>query len=173
MATAGNGEAHDVFMTGLRNAHAMEKQALSIMKPQIDRIENYPDVAARLRQHVGETEGQVKRLETLLERFGENPSALKDTMMSMAGGMAALGHTPAGDEILKNSFANFAFENYEIAAYNSLITLAQAAGETDAISVLQENLSEEEDMADWLEMNLPAVTEQYVTLREAGETAKH
>ena len=31
-----------------------------------------------------------------------------------------MGHTLAGDEILKNSFANFAFENFEIAAYKSL-----------------------------------------------------
>lgn len=35
--------------------------------------------------------------------------------MSMVGSMAAMGHSVAGDEILKNSFANFAFENYEIA----------------------------------------------------------
>ena len=29
--------------------------------------------------------------------------------------MAAIGHTVAPDEIIKNSIANFAFENYEIA----------------------------------------------------------
>jgi len=37
-----------IFVTGLKNAHAMENQALSIMKPQVSRIENYPEVAARL-----------------------------------------------------------------------------------------------------------------------------
>ena len=33
--------SHDLFVTGLANAHAMENQALSIMKPQASRIENY------------------------------------------------------------------------------------------------------------------------------------
>jgi ferritin-like metal-binding protein YciE len=172
MPTAGN-EAREIFITGLRNAHAMEKQALSIMKPQAERIENYPEVLAKLRQHITETEGQVQRLESLLERLGEDHSAIKDTMMSMAGAMAALGHAPAPDEILKNSFANFAFENFEIAAYKSLITLAPVAGVSDAVPVLQQNLAEEEAMATWLETNLASVTQQYVSLREAGETAKH
>jgi len=171
-AAAGN-EARDVFITGLKNAHAMEKQALSMMSPQIDRIENYPDVKERLVQHAKETEGQVQRLERVLEQLGEKPSAVKDTMLSAMGGMAAMGHAPAPDEILKNSFANFAFENYEIAAYNSLIVLAEAAGESAVVAPLQKNLEEEQNMAAWLESNLAGVTEQYVSLRESGEKAKH
>jgi len=35
----------------------------------------------------------------------------------------------AQDEILKNSFANFAFENYEIAAYKSLYAGLCAGGD--------------------------------------------
>jgi ferritin-like metal-binding protein YciE len=168
-----NGEARDVFITGLKNAHAMEKQALAIMGPQLQRIEHYPEVRQQLERHAAETEEQVNRLEGLLTKFGEKPSAIKDTVLSAVGGMAALGHAPAGDEILKNSFANFAFENYEIAAYNSLIILAEAAGQGDAVEPLLQNLAEEQDMASWLESNLATVTEQYIALREAGETAKH
>lgn len=33
---AGTDYARDVFVTGLKNAHAMEKQALSIMQPQVN-----------------------------------------------------------------------------------------------------------------------------------------
>lgn len=166
-------ESHSVFITGLKNAHAMETQALSIMRPQLERIENYPDVAQRLQQHISETEGQLERLEQILDSHGADKSGLKDMAMSMAGGMAALGHTVAGDEILKNSMANYAFEHYEIAAYKSLITVAKAAGGNSAISLLQQNLDEEERMAQWLDQNLDAVTMKYLSLREAGETAKH
>jgi ferritin-like metal-binding protein YciE len=173
MLDKNNGEARHVFITGLKNAHAMEKQALSMMGPQIDRIENYPEIRERLKQHAAETETQVSRLEGLLEQLGENPSGFKDTVLYAVGGMAAAGHAPAADEILKNSFANFAFENYEIAAYNSLIILAEAAGETNAVEPLQQNLAEEQNMASWLESNLASVTEKYVELREAGATAKH
>ena len=45
--------------------------------------------------------------------------------LSISGSMAALGHTVAGNEILKNSFANFVCENFEVAAYKSSITVAE------------------------------------------------
>lgn len=48
--------------------------------------------------------------------------------LSISGSMAALGHTVAGNEILKNSFANFACENFEVAAYKSSITVAELRG---------------------------------------------
>jgi ferritin-like metal-binding protein YciE len=165
-------KAGGVFVQGLKNAHAMETQALSIMRPQVKRIENYPEVKARLEQHIEETEGQIARLEAVLERFGHDKSMLRDTALSLAGTMAALTHSTAPDEILKNSFANYAFENYEIAAYESLITLAQAAGASEAVASLERNLEEERAMADWLSQNLAAVTHRYVGLAEAGETAK-
>ena len=165
-------ETRDIVLTGLRNAHAMENQALAIMKPQVSRIENYPEVARKLEQHIAETEGQIERLERVLDAHGENKSALKDMALSFGGTMAAMGHTVAPDEIVKNSFANFAFENYEIAAYKSLLALADAAGDTEAVGLLQSNLEEEEEMARWLEQNIEAVTLQYASLREQGETAK-
>ncbi|MDP9563384.1 UNVERIFIED_ORG: ferritin-like metal-binding protein YciE [Rhizobium nepotum] len=56
----------DIFMTRLRNAHAMEDQTLSITKPQISRIENYPHVEARLELHDRETVQQIARLEEIL-----------------------------------------------------------------------------------------------------------
>ena len=166
-------DTQDIFITGLRNAHAMENQALSIMKPQVERIENYPDVGRRLEQHIGETEGQIERLERILEGLGESRSSLKDLALSLGGAMAALGHTIAPDEIVKNSFANFAFENYEIAAYKSLLALAEQNNNQDAVDLLSENLAEEQSMAEWLDQNIEAVTLQYAALREGGETAKH
>ena len=165
-------DSGDIFVTGLRNAHAMEHQALSIMKPQVSRIENYPDVARRLQQHITETEGQIQRLEQVLDGLGESKSALKDAALSLGGSMAAIGHTVAPDEIVKNSFANFAFENYEIAAYKSLLALAGQTGNSTAATLLRQNLDEEIAMADWLDQNIETVTLQYASLRESGESAK-
>jgi ferritin-like metal-binding protein YciE len=164
--------AQDLFVTGLKNAHAMENQALSIMKPQASRIENYPEVEAQLHKHIAETEGQIARLESILETLGEDKSSLKDLALSLAGSLAAVGHTVAPDEILKNSMANFAFENFEIAAYKSLIALADASGNATAISDLALNLEEELAMAKWLDENIEMVTLKFAALKEAGETAK-
>ncbi|WP_319005741.1 DUF892 family protein [Pararhizobium sp. BT-229] len=98
------------------------------MKPQLERIESYPEVAQKLEQHIRETEGQIRRIEGILEGLDEEHSALTDWALSFTGGMAAMGHTMAGDEIIKNSLANFAFENFEIAAYKSLLTIADIGG---------------------------------------------
>ena len=165
-------DARMLFVTGLKNAHAMENQALSIMKPQVSRIENYPEVAAKLEQHISETEGQIVRLNELLTSLAEDHSTLKDMALSLTGSMAALGHTVAGDEIIQNSFANFAFENFEIAAYNSLITLAEFGNFPAMTSALQANLDEEIAMAKWLEDNLRPLTLKFASLKQAGETAK-
>ena len=172
MQTNISNETREIFVTGLRNAHAMESQALSIMKPQVKRIENYPEVARRLEQHIGETEGQMSRLESLLGSFDTSHSSMKDMALSMAGGMAALGHSMAGDEILKNSFANYAFEHYEIAAYKSLIAMAETAGIQNTLPVLKQNLAEEEAMANWLDEHLRSVTLQFASLKEVGASAK-
>ena len=165
-------DRRSLFVTGLKNGHAMENQAVSIIKPQLKRIENYPQVARRLEQHLQETENQMKRIEDILGSLDEDHSAMKDWMLSAGGSMAAIGHSMADDEILKHSIANFAFENYEIAAYNSLLIMAEMGGFQSAMAALRENLSEEENMARWLSENLREVTAEFVTRREAGESAK-
>lgn len=159
---------HDLFITGLRNAHAVEKQALSIMTPQVARIEHYPEVADRLRLHIEETNGQIERLDAILADFDASGSALKDVGLGLSGSMAALAHTVAGDEILKNSFANYAFEHFEIAAYKSLLVLAEDGGFTQAAPLLQKSLGEEQSMAQWIDESLPLVTRRYASLYASG-----
>ncbi len=166
-------QAFDVFVTGLKNAHAMEKQALSILEPQANRIENYPELRARIEAHIGETRGQIERLETIFNRLEESHSGFKDMMLSIGGSMAALSHSAAGDEVLKNTFANHAFENYEIAAYMSLLDLTEKAGMSEFDSLLEETLAEERQMAQWLAEHIDDITDRYVQLREADVTAKH
>lgn len=164
----------ELFVTGLVNAHAVEKQALSIMTPQVSRIEHYPEVADRLRAHIEETNGQIARLDEILATFGTSASAFKDLGLSLSGGMAALTHSVAGDEIVKNSFANYAFEHFEIAAYKSLLILAEDGGFAQVAPLLQQSLGEEQAMAQWIDESLPLVTRRYASLyAESGaSTAK-
>jgi ferritin-like metal-binding protein YciE len=81
-----------------------------------------------LRQHITETEQQIARLDELLHEAGTERSVLKDWATSIMANLAAIGHSIMPDEILKNHFANHAFENFEIASYISLIALAEATG---------------------------------------------
>jgi ferritin-like metal-binding protein YciE len=157
----------DVYVVGLRNAHALEKQAIELSERQLERLDNYLEVRARLRQHLEETNAQHKRLDVILDRLGEDRSTLKDMAMSFMGNISAMAHAPANDEILKNTFANNAFENYEIAAYTSLITLDERCGDTQGVQELTRSLEEEKAMASWIESNVAQITEAYLQ-REAA-----
>ncbi len=152
----------DVFITGLRNAHSVEIKATQLLERQIEALVDYPDVRARLEQHLGETRAQLERLENILAQMNESPSTIKDTLLAAFGNALVLPQGMAGDAILKSAFASFAFENYEIAAYRSLITMSEAVGMQQFRAPLEASLNEETRMAQWLSDNIPAVTRRYL-----------
>ncbi len=124
-----------------------------------------------MQQHLTETHTQQERIDRILGSMNEQASTMKDTAMSVLGNLAAAAHMPADDEVLKNSFASFAFENYETAAYKSLIDIAQEAGALDAAKLLQKSCEEEHAMAAWLDHQLPSVTERYIARSAARDAA--
>lgn len=107
---------HETYLTGLKNAHALETQAVQLLSRQVERLENYPEMSAKIQQHIQESEAQRDRLVTILERHGTSHSVLKDFVTGLTGNIAALAHAPMQDEMVKNTFANFAFEHFEIAS---------------------------------------------------------
>ena len=155
--------ARDTFVVGLRNAHAMEVQARELMERRSERLDEYPEVKAKVAAHLQETNEQLRRLETCLEAGGESTSSLKDTAQSVMANMMAMAHSVAGDKIPKNTFANYAFENFEIAAYKSLLALCGAAGTPEAKMLLEASLKEEQRMAAWIDANVEKVTMEYLT----------
>ena len=162
-------KARDLFIVGLRNAHAMERQAEEILERQAETLVDFPDMRIKVRQHLDETREQIRRLDQCLDSLGESKSTMKDAAMSFMGNMAAMGHGMAGDAILKNTFADEAFEHYEIAAYKSLLTLCDRAGVTAAAQPLQTSLREEEQMAAWLDQHVGDITLQFLRNAERAE----
>jgi ferritin-like metal-binding protein YciE len=173
MATLSPTIFRSVYVTGLRNAHALEHQALGVIDRQLDRLENFPEVSDRLRLHRGETEQQILRLDELLSNLNERSSAVKDTGLNLMGNLAALGHAVADDEILKNAFANCAFENFEIASYKSLLIMAEESGEPFGITALQQSLREEQRMGQWCDESIEWITKRYMTLRLDPSASNH
>jgi ferritin-like metal-binding protein YciE len=85
----------DLYVTGLVNAHALENQAVQLLSRQVERLENYPQMEQRMRQHIDETRRQEARLEEILRALGTSPSAVKDVGLSIMGNLAAMAHAPA------------------------------------------------------------------------------
>lgn len=170
------GDAPDTMQTlylqGLRNAHALETQAIEIMQRQVERLESYPEMKAGLQRHIQESEGQQQRVDQILSRHGSSPSTLKDAVTGLMGNLAAIGHAFTSDEVIKNSFANFAFEHFEQASYMSLIAMAEAIGDQEAIPLLRQNLEQEIGFGKFCGDQIVPTTQRYMQLSASGQTAK-
>jgi ferritin-like metal-binding protein YciE len=162
----------DHFIAWLGDAHAMEVQATAMLRAQIARIENYPELRERLHQHLVETEAQAEALRKLLDRMPGSGSVLKE----MAGRLSAVAQGVTGmlaaDEVVKTSMAIYAFEHSEIATYHVLIAAADELGDTEAVDVFERILAEEEAMAAWLKTHLDVVTRLYLMRDERDLLAK-
>ena len=161
----------DILIVGLRNAYALEGQALSTMRNVEGRLENYPELKAAVTRHITETEGQQRMVEECLGRFDETPSALKEFATKLAGNLQAMAHAVAGDEVLKDMFALFAFEHFEIASYRSLIAMAEGVGETSVVQTCQTILRQEEATAERLGRLIEPVTKAYADRESSGVKA--
>jgi ferritin-like metal-binding protein YciE len=160
------------YLAWVRDAHAMEEQAMTMMTGMIGRLENYPVVRERLQQHVAETEQQANALKSILESHDSGNSMLKDTMgMAMAKGQSLSGLF-VSDEIIKGLMASYTFEHMEIAAYRVLIKTAQKLGESEAERVFVKSLAQEQAMSDFLADQLEPTTGTFIDRAEADLIAK-
>ena len=164
-------DTRSIYVSSLQSTHGLEIMALQIMERQVERLQHYPEMEAALRRHIVETHGQRDRLEEALDALDAKPSTVKEGFLGFVGNMMALGHVPAQDEILKNAFANRAFENFEIAAYTSLLTVAEAAGRSAHLTGFQQSLAEEQAMARTVADLVRPTTLRYLELSTAGEKA--
>jgi len=166
-------EARDFFILGLRNIHATVHQGRTMVQAQLNRLENYPTLHAKLQSHHAEKDMQLARVEKILESLGDSPSSFKDTTLSMMGSVSSATTAMAGDEILKNSFTTFGLANFEAAAYETLILFAEVAEQYNALEPLQQSLSEERAMAAFIAENLRGTGLRFLELRTEGRQASH
>jgi ferritin-like metal-binding protein YciE len=75
------------------------------------------------------------------------------------------------DETLKNLYAGYAYQHEQIAAYRSLIAIAEAAGETAHVADFRKTIEEEEQAARAAESIIEPVTRRYVELTTRGDKA--
>ena len=155
----------------LRDAHAMEKQAESMLESMASRIDNYPELRARIEQHLSETKNQIVQLETILDRNDISRSVIKDSMSKIAALGQSIGGIFPSDEIVKGSISGYVFEQFEIACYTSLLAAAKNAGDTASIPIIEAILNDEKHMADWLIQHIPQTTEKFLISSETDGVA--
>ena len=159
--------AMEVYLTGLRNQHAVETQAIGTIQNELPRMEPYPELHAKMRAEKDRSTAPAARLDDLLAKHGPSKSAAKEVATGAVATVAGFTHVAADDEVLKNVLAAVGYKAYEIASYKVLLTLADAAGAAADKPVLEQSMKEEQEMGDWLGEHLPNLVNAYLSHRSA------
>ena len=135
----------DLYIDELKDLYNAENQLLKAL-PRMAKKATSPDLRAAFQEHLGQTEGQVNRLERIFKALGEKPTG--KTCKAMKGlveeGKEIMEED--GDEsVLDAALIGAAqkVEHYEIASYGTARTFASLLGEEDAVAALQKTLDEE------------------------------
>ena len=116
-----------------------------------------PTIRERVVQHATETEGHIRNVERAFETIGVKPRAQKcDGAIGLVEEHDAFkeGESPS-DEMLEafDLGSGLRVEHYEIAGYRSAIAIAQAIGNSECVTLLNQNLEQEVAMAKFIEDN--------------------
>ena len=135
----------DLFLDTLKDIYYAEKQIVKTL-PKMAKAAQSPELKAGFEKHLDESEGHVERLEQVFELIdkparGKTCEAILGIIEEGKSIMDEFKDTPALDAGLVS--AAQAVEHYEIARYGTLKTWAQQLGLKDAVTLLDQTLSEE------------------------------
>lgn len=129
----------------LRDIYHAEKQITKAL-PKMMKKATSEELAAAFEKHLGETEGQIERLEQCFELLGEKVKAKPCEAMKgiLEEGSEEMGEDMT-DEVMDAVLIACAqkVEHYEIASYGSVVAWAQGLGLDEVADLLQETLDEE------------------------------
>jgi len=162
------------LMDWLRDAHAMEEHAETMLMTTASRLENYPEVRVQFEKHINETREQARLIKTCIDRRGGRTSAVKDLAAKAVATGQGLSGLFVSDEIVKAAMATYTFQHVQIAAYRVLIAAAELLEDVDTKHVCETILAQEQAMANWLTEHLPDITQRFlVRAATPRATAKH
>ncbi|CAM3739810.1 Ferritin-like domain-containing protein [Bordetella sputigena] len=135
----------DLFLHELSDVYSAEKQLTKAL-PKLARAATNPDLKAAFESHLQETQGQIERIDQIVESAGLKLKRVKCMAME---GLVEEGKEII-DEIEKGPVLDAALigaaqkvEHYEIASYGTLAAFAKQLGQQDALKLLLETLQEE------------------------------
>jgi ferritin-like metal-binding protein YciE len=147
----------DVVKRYLQDAIAAEKSFETQLQGFAKEGENAA-AKALFNQHAIETRRQYERLTARIEALGGSPSGAKSLLAHIFGltpKAAQIGHEHQ-ERTTQNLMMAYAVENSELAMYEALITVAEAAGDTQTAALSREIQAEEKATADKVWSMIPA-----------------
>jgi ferritin-like metal-binding protein YciE len=139
-------DPRELFLHELGDVLYAERTLVKTL-PKLQEEASDEELALGFEEHLEQTRQHVTNVEQVFELFGEKPSAEKcpgiDGIKQEHDDFVAK-EAPSQDVL--DSFltgAGARTEHYEIAAYEGLVTMAEAMRETEAVRLLTQNLEQE------------------------------
>lgn len=139
-------DPRELFLHELGDVLYVERTLVRTL-PKLQEEASDEELTLGFEEHLDETRRHVKNVEQAFEQLGEKPSAEKcpgiDGIKQEHDDFVTK-ESPSQDVL--DSFltgAGARTEHYEIAAYEGLVTMAEAMGETEVVQLLSENLEQE------------------------------
>ncbi len=154
-----NNKQEDALVTWLNDAYAMEQGLQETMERQVGHMKGMPEAQKKIRQHIEQTKDQAERVKGCIEQLGGKVAHTKSALANMMGSIGGMSTGPAKDTALKDALMSYAAENFEIASYKSLAEAARQLGHDNIASTCEGIMHEEEQMAKWVEQQLPKMTQ--------------
>ena len=123
---------------------------------------SHPELARKISEHLELTRRHADMVEQCIARLGGSTSTLKTAMGTVSGFFQGRSTGVAPDELVKTALSDYAAEHFEIASYRALIAAARALGQNEIVQICEDILRDEEDMARWLEKQLPMMVQEYL-----------
>jgi len=137
----------DLFLDELKDIYSAEKQAIRSY-PRITKVASSTELKQALQKHLEQTKGQLERLDKAFEILGKRAGgktceAMKGLLEEAAESIEEIEQGPVLDVAIIAAAQRI--EHYEIAAYGTVATLAEAMGQTEIQQLLSETLQEEKE----------------------------
>jgi ferritin-like metal-binding protein YciE len=158
----------ELLLSWLNDAYGMEKNIIQVLQNHVKDAKDHPAMQQKLQEHLDVTRHQAEMLKDRIEALGGSVSTVKSTTGTVMGAITGVTTGAAEDELVKNMLSDYATEHFEIASYRALIKGAQDLGDDETVRLCQQLLREEEDMARFLEQNLPTAVHDVLS-RKAAE----
>ncbi|HEX7184538.1 MAG TPA: ferritin-like domain-containing protein [Thermoanaerobaculia bacterium] len=160
-------DPRETLLSWLNDAYSMERGQIQVLENHVNDVrDKNPEAFQKLAEHLEKTRMHADRVEQCVARLGGSTSSVKTAMGTIAGFFQGRSTGAAPDELVKNALSDYAAEHFEIACYRALIAGARALGQNEVVQICEEILRDEEDMARWLERQLPLMVQEYL-----GQTA--
>jgi len=161
--------AEELFVDELKDIYSAEKQAVKAF-PRLAKAVQSEELKQAMQDHLEQTKGQVERLDRIFEILEERSSGktcegMKGLVEEAQSQLEEIEKGPVLDCAMIGALQRI--EHYEIAAYGTAATLAEAMGKDEIKELLGETLEEEKETDERLTQVAQSVNSE--ALSEGGE----